>query len=182
MSDSFEDIRVPGFGHSLDEALLVEWVAGVGDLVRRGDVVAVVETDKASTEIVAERDGWITEHTATAGTILKSGEVLYRLAADQPCHASQPAVPADERRTPMSETEERISDVMLAKLRERDPSSGPEDLVRPVSELDLDSLDLVELHQRLERELQVKGDLRETAGLPFLSDFSAYFMKLASGE
>ncbi|WP_318218893.1 biotin/lipoyl-containing protein [Streptomyces sp. SCL15-6] len=182
MSGSFEDMPVPGFGHSLDEALLVQWVAGVGDRVRRGDVVAVVETDKASTEILAERDGRVMEHSATAGTILKSGEVLYRLAADQPSHAPQPSVQADERRTPMSEMEERISDVMLAKLREREPSSGPEDLTRPVSELDLDSLDLVELHQRLERELHVKGDLRETAGFPLLSDFSAYFMKLASGQ
>ncbi|WP_234336471.1 biotin/lipoyl-containing protein [Streptomyces sp. NRRL S-920] len=174
---------VPGFGHSLDEALLVEWVVGVGDRVRRGDVVAVVETDKASTEILAERDGRVVEHSATAGTILTSGEVLYRLAADRPSHASQPSVPADEReRTSMSEMEERISDVMLAKLREREPSSGPQDLTRPVAELDLDSLDLVELHQRLERELHVKGDLRETAGFPLLSDFSVYFMKLASGR
>jgi pyruvate/2-oxoglutarate dehydrogenase complex dihydrolipoamide acyltransferase (E2) component len=84
VSDRAEEMRVPGFGHSLDEALLVEWVAGVGDRVERGDVVAVVETDKASTEIVAEHGGWITEHSARAGTILRSGEVLYRLAADRP--------------------------------------------------------------------------------------------------
>jgi acyl carrier protein len=80
----------------------------------------------------------------------------------------------------MSDIEKRLADLMLAKLRERDPSSGPEDLGRPISDLDLDSLDLVELHQRLERELQVKGDLRETAGFAFLDDFSTYFVKLAS--
>ncbi|SEF52458.1 dihydrolipoamide dehydrogenase/pyruvate dehydrogenase E2 component (dihydrolipoamide acetyltransferase)/2-oxoglutarate dehydrogenase E2 component (dihydrolipoamide succinyltransferase) [Actinacidiphila yanglinensis] len=76
------DMHVPGFGHALDEALLVEWVAKVGDRVERGDVVAVVETDKASTEIEAERSGRITAHSATVGTILRSGEVLYRLAED----------------------------------------------------------------------------------------------------
>ncbi|MFG2957368.1 phosphopantetheine-binding protein [Streptomyces sp. NPDC048291] len=80
----------------------------------------------------------------------------------------------------MSDVESRIADVMLAKLREREPSLGPADLARPVADFDLDSLDLVELHQQLERELQVKGDLRETAGFAFLNDFSAYFMKLAS--
>ncbi|WP_328675211.1 lipoyl domain-containing protein [Streptomyces sp. NBC_00343] len=84
MTDSPVDMCVPGFGHGLGEALLIEWVAGVGDRVERGDVVAVVETDKASTEIVAERDGRVTAHSATAGTILKSGDVLYQLAADQP--------------------------------------------------------------------------------------------------
>ena len=76
------DMCVPGFGHGLGEALLFEWVAGVGDRVERGDLVAVVETDKASTEIVAECGGRITAQSATVGTILRSGEVLYQLTAD----------------------------------------------------------------------------------------------------
>jgi pyruvate/2-oxoglutarate dehydrogenase complex dihydrolipoamide acyltransferase (E2) component len=80
-------MHVPGFGHGLGEALLIEWVAAVGDLVERGDVIAVVETDKASTEIVAERNGRVTAHSATVGTILKSGAAFYRLAADRPAHA-----------------------------------------------------------------------------------------------
>ncbi|GAA1985338.1 lipoyl domain-containing protein [Catenulispora subtropica] len=80
MSESGLDMRVPGFGQGLGEALLVEWVAGVGDRVERGDVVAVVETDKAGTEIVAERGGRVTAHLAAVGTILKTGEALYRLA------------------------------------------------------------------------------------------------------
>ncbi|HEV2372339.1 MAG TPA: hypothetical protein VGS19_09225 [Streptosporangiaceae bacterium] len=80
----------------------------------------------------------------------------------------------------MSDIEKRISDTILAKLRERDLSAGPDDLTRPVAEFDLDSLDLVELHQQLERVLQVEGDLEKTAGFAFLDDFSTYFMKLAS--
>ncbi|MFI9722856.1 biotin/lipoyl-containing protein [Streptomyces sp. NPDC052396] len=82
MSDSPVDIHVPGFGQSLGEALLIEWVAGVGDRIERGDVVAVVETDKASVDVVAERGGRVTAHSAAVGTIVKSGEVLYQLAAD----------------------------------------------------------------------------------------------------
>jgi pyruvate/2-oxoglutarate dehydrogenase complex dihydrolipoamide acyltransferase (E2) component len=87
VSDSSVDMRVPDFGHGLEEALLIEWVAGVGERVERGDVIAVIETDKASTEIVAERGGRVTAHSATPGTILRSGELLYQLAADQPQHA-----------------------------------------------------------------------------------------------
>ncbi len=79
----------------------------------------------------------------------------------------------------MSDIESRIADTMLAKLRERDPSLGPGDLGRPITDLDLDSLDLVELHQQIERELQVKGDLKETAGFAFLDDFTTYFVKLS---
>nr|QES95486.1 dihydrolipoamide succinyltransferase [Streptomyces seoulensis] len=83
MSSADIEGRVPGFGHGLAEALLVAWVAQIGDRVERGDVIAEVETDKASTEIVAERSGRILAHCATAGTIVKSGELLYRLAGDR---------------------------------------------------------------------------------------------------
>lgn len=82
MSVEHIDFRVPGFGHGLGEALLVEWVAAVGDRVERGDVVAVMETDKASTEIVAERGGRVAALSATVGTVLQSGDVLYQLAAE----------------------------------------------------------------------------------------------------
>jgi pyruvate/2-oxoglutarate dehydrogenase complex dihydrolipoamide acyltransferase (E2) component len=96
VSDSPVDMRVPGFGHGLDEALLIEWVAGVGDQVERGDVIAVVETDKASTEIVAERAGRVTGHSAAVGTILRSGDVLYQLAArpasPRPRHPHAPGI------------------------------------------------------------------------------------------
>ncbi len=80
----------------------------------------------------------------------------------------------------MSDTERRIADTMLAKLRQRDPSFGPDDLTRPVAELDLDSLDLIELHQQLESELQVKGDPRQTSGFALLRDSSAHLVTLAS--
>jgi acyl carrier protein len=82
----------------------------------------------------------------------------------------------------MSDIERRIADTMVAKLRQRDPSFNPDDLARPVAELDLDSLDLIELHQDLERELQVKGDQKKTVGFTFLVDFSTYFAELASRE
>ncbi|GAA1985343.1 acyl carrier protein [Catenulispora subtropica] len=76
--------------------------------------------------------------------------------------------------------ESRIADLIVAVLRDRDESLGPDDLNRPVAELDLDSLDLVELHQHLERALRVRGDLNDTARFAYLSDYTAYFSKLAS--
>ncbi|MEU6646206.1 phosphopantetheine-binding protein [Saccharomonospora sp. NPDC046836] len=80
----------------------------------------------------------------------------------------------------MNEIESTIMNTMLAKLREHDPSLGPDDLSRPIAELDLDSLILIELHEQLERTLQLKADLTKTAGFAFLDDFSTYFAKLAS--
>ncbi len=76
------EIRVPEFGHGLDEALLVEWVAPVGSTVARGDIVAEVETVKAGTQIIAERPGRISAHEVGTGTIIRSGDLLYRLDAE----------------------------------------------------------------------------------------------------
>ncbi|WP_137146775.1 biotin/lipoyl-containing protein [Mycolicibacterium sp. CR10] len=73
------DILVPDFGHGLTEALVVEWLVSVGDAVERGDVVAVLETDKSSVDLMAERSGIVVEIVVDARTITSSGSVLYKL-------------------------------------------------------------------------------------------------------
>lgn len=78
MSDQI-DIRVPEFGHGLTEALVVEWRVSAGEVVKRGDVVAVLETDKSSVDLMAERGGTVTEIVVEARSITTSGSVLYRL-------------------------------------------------------------------------------------------------------
>ena len=78
MSDRI-DIRVPEFGHGLTEALVVEWLVSVGDVVERGDVVAVLETDKSSVDLLAEKPGTVVEIVVDARSITTSGAVLYKL-------------------------------------------------------------------------------------------------------
>ena len=78
MSDHV-DILVPEFGHGLSDALVVEWLVSVGDAVERGDAVAVLETDKSSVDLVAEKTGTIAEIVVPARSITTSGAVLYKL-------------------------------------------------------------------------------------------------------
>ena len=44
-------------GDSITEGTIVEWTAQVGQMVKEGDVVALVETDKVTVDIKAEIDG-----------------------------------------------------------------------------------------------------------------------------
>jgi pyruvate/2-oxoglutarate dehydrogenase complex dihydrolipoamide acyltransferase (E2) component len=81
------DILVPEFGHGLTDALVVEWRVSVGDAVERGDVVAVLETDKSSVDLMAERAGTVVEIVVDARSITTPGSVLYRLD-DQPRKAT----------------------------------------------------------------------------------------------
>ncbi|OBA85789.1 hypothetical protein A5662_03825 [Mycobacteriaceae bacterium 1482268.1] len=73
------DILVPDFGHGLTDALVVEWLVSAGATVERGDVIAVLETDKSSVDLLAERPGTIVEIVVPARSITTSGAVLYKL-------------------------------------------------------------------------------------------------------
>jgi 2-oxoglutarate dehydrogenase E2 component (dihydrolipoamide succinyltransferase) len=44
-------------GDSITEGTIIEWTAQAGQMVKEGDVVALVETDKVTVDIKAEFDG-----------------------------------------------------------------------------------------------------------------------------
>lgn len=54
------DIKVPTVGESVTEATVGSWLKKNGDFVKRDEVLLVLETDKASVEVVAEADGTLT--------------------------------------------------------------------------------------------------------------------------
>jgi 2-oxoglutarate dehydrogenase E2 component (dihydrolipoamide succinyltransferase) len=51
------EIKVPGVGESVTEALLAQWFKTDGDLVKNEEPLFVIETDKVTLEVVAEADG-----------------------------------------------------------------------------------------------------------------------------
>ena len=53
--------RMPSLGADMTEGRLIEWLVHPGDLVHRGDLVAVVKTDKADIEVEVFDDGVIDE-------------------------------------------------------------------------------------------------------------------------
>lgn len=76
----------------IDGAELIEWLVQVGDTIAVDDLVAVLESDKASFEVPAEQAGEVLALTAELGQALKTGDVLLTLRS-----AGQPAAQADER-------------------------------------------------------------------------------------
>ncbi|MCL6668005.1 biotin/lipoyl-containing protein, partial [Streptomyces panaciradicis] len=53
------EFTMPSLGADMDEGLLVEWLVSPGDPVTKGDVVAVVETDKAAIEVECFESGTV---------------------------------------------------------------------------------------------------------------------------
>jgi pyruvate dehydrogenase E1 component beta subunit len=61
-------ILMPALSPTMEEGKLSKWLKNVGDNVKSGDVIAEIETDKATMEIEAVDDGPLTEILVAAGT------------------------------------------------------------------------------------------------------------------
>ncbi|ETK35820.1 2-oxo acid dehydrogenase subunit E2 [Microbispora sp. ATCC PTA-5024] len=75
------DIRVPKLNNNDTSYVLVEWVAEDGGAVASGDPVAVLETSKATEELVAEEDGYLWR-VLPLNADCAPGDLIARLTAD----------------------------------------------------------------------------------------------------
>jgi 2-oxoglutarate dehydrogenase E2 component (dihydrolipoamide succinyltransferase) len=69
------DIKVPAVGESISEVTLVKWLKKDGDYVDRDEVIAELESEKATFEVNAEKAGSLKTH-GKEGDTLKIGDVL----------------------------------------------------------------------------------------------------------
>lgn len=67
---------MPALGASMEAGTLVEWLRRPGDPVRRGDIVAVVDTEKGAIEIEVFEDGVLEEIRVAPGQRVPVGTVL----------------------------------------------------------------------------------------------------------
>jgi 2-oxoglutarate dehydrogenase E2 component (dihydrolipoamide succinyltransferase) len=83
-------IKVPAVGESITEGTIASWAKKNGDYVKRDEVILVLETDKASVDVVAESEGTLTTK-AKAGDVVKIGAVVGEIDSDgKPSAAAAP--------------------------------------------------------------------------------------------
>jgi pyruvate dehydrogenase E2 component (dihydrolipoamide acetyltransferase) len=85
---------MPSLGADMDAGTLVQWMIKPGDAVKRGQVVAVVETQKGAIDVEIWEDGTIDQLVVGAGKKVPVGEVLALLHAAGETAAASPAKPA----------------------------------------------------------------------------------------
>lgn len=98
------EFLMPSLGADMQSGKLVEWVVKPGSRVRKGDVIAVVETHKGAFEVDIFEEGEISELCAAAGDVVPVGGLLARFtrpneapaaaATPQPVRAPLPPVTA----------------------------------------------------------------------------------------
>jgi 2-oxoglutarate dehydrogenase E2 component (dihydrolipoamide succinyltransferase) len=103
------EIKVPTVGESITEVTLIKWTKKDGDYVERDEVIAELESEKATFEVNAEKAG-ILKTNGAEGDTLKIGDVLASIdeTAEKPAGAApQPAQPDaknEEAATPAQPT------------------------------------------------------------------------------
>ncbi|QHL91367.1 pyruvate dehydrogenase complex dihydrolipoamide acetyltransferase [Sphingomonas changnyeongensis] len=77
------ELKMPALSPTMEEGTLAKWLVKEGDAVRSGDILAEIETDKATMEFEAVDEGVITQILVAAGTDgVKVGTVIARLAGE----------------------------------------------------------------------------------------------------
>ncbi len=108
------DILMPALSPTMEEGTLAKWHVKVGDTVASGDVIAEIETDKATMEVEAVDEGVIEALLVAEGTEeVKVNSVIARLAGEgAPAGALPPAT--DPNPQPASRAEAKGDPVRAA--------------------------------------------------------------------
>jgi pyruvate dehydrogenase E2 component (dihydrolipoamide acetyltransferase) len=119
------DFTMPSLGADMEEGTLLEWLVRPGDHVRKGDIVAVVDTAKAAVEVETFSEGVIGELLVEPGVLVPVGTVLATIVSGgsdgeadapesrvKPAEVVEPAVVVE----PVESHEPRVSSPLTRKL------------------------------------------------------------------
>lgn len=76
-----ETVMMPKLGFDMAEGTLVRWVKGEGDSVNKGEVLAEIETDKATVEVESSFSGVVARHLVEQGAIVPVGTPIAIVSA-----------------------------------------------------------------------------------------------------
>ena len=71
-----ETISMPKLGFDMAEGTLVRWVKSEGENVNKGDVLAEIETDKATVEVEFSASGVVKKLLVEAGSVVPIGDPI----------------------------------------------------------------------------------------------------------
>ena len=81
-------ILLPAMSPTMEEGTLAKWLVAVGDVVKPGDVIAEIETDKATMELESDDGGTVTALLVQAGSeAVKVGTPIINIAGDDEAEA-----------------------------------------------------------------------------------------------
>src|SRR5512138_1001391 len=174
------EFRMPSLGPDMESGKLVRWCVKPGDVVKRGDIVALVETDKGVIDVEVFGSGRIEKLIVPPDTQVPVGAVLAELSTEEPARVSDvveepssaaPAIEMESARAP-----EVVSSSAPPHMAHRRVSPAARARAAALH-IDLDSVsgsgpggvialkDVLERASKIEKERGSKGDETQ-AGAP----------------
>lgn len=77
------EFKFPDIGEGIHEGILLKWHVKIGDVVKAGDPLAEVETDKVNAELPSPYEGKVTELLAAVGGTIQVGQVIIKIDDQQ---------------------------------------------------------------------------------------------------
>jgi pyruvate dehydrogenase E2 component (dihydrolipoamide acetyltransferase) len=134
-----ETVTMPKMGFDMAEGTLVRWVKTRGETVNKGDVLAEIETDKATVEVESPYSGIVFKHLVDQGTVVPVGAPIAIIAepgekveetptaaqaapapaAKAPAIESSPATPAEPESVPAAAAVTPEGRVMASPVAKR---------------------------------------------------------------
>jgi 2-oxoglutarate dehydrogenase E2 component (dihydrolipoamide succinyltransferase) len=113
------ELKVPSPGESITEVIIAKWVRNTGDVVEKDEVLAEIDSDKATLTLNAEEAGKI-EVLAGEGDTVKVGQVVVKIDTSVKPEAKKaaPKAEAKEEKTAVKETVATKQETAPAKKQE----------------------------------------------------------------
>ena len=100
------ELKMPALSPTMEEGTLAKWLVKEGDTVKSGDILAEIETDKATMEFEAVDEGTITKIVVADGTDgVKVGAVIAIMAAEGEDASAASAAPPAKSEAPAPKAE-----------------------------------------------------------------------------
>lgn len=134
-------LKMPAFSSSMEEGTIAKWLVPEGSEVARGDIIAEIETDKATMELEAARDGILAKIVVPAGedpvsvdsviaimTASSEGSELPVEGGDRPSASAQGISSPETRETDKATRDNNTSRIFASPLAKRIAAEAKIDL------------------------------------------------------
>ncbi|MBB5697500.1 pyruvate dehydrogenase complex dihydrolipoamide acetyltransferase [Sphingomonas yantingensis] len=153
------ELKMPALSPTMEEGTLAKWLVKEGDTVKAGDIMAEIETDKATMEFEAVDEGTIAKITVAEGTDgVKVGTVIAILAEEGEDAGS---VEAPKAEAPKAEAPKAEAKAEAPKAEEK-PAPAPTPAPAPAAKSDGNRVKASPLARRIAAEKGV--DLSGVSG------------------
>jgi pyruvate dehydrogenase E2 component (dihydrolipoamide acetyltransferase) len=125
-------ITMPALSDTMGAGRLIKWTRKSGDRIKKGDIIAEVETDKAAMDVEAFQDGYLSGPLAEEGTEAPIGQVIGYIADNaseisnvEAATAQAPQTPSGDGKTPAASAHETppVSAVLTASMATARPAA-----------------------------------------------------------